>query len=264
MHQRPARIHFETLLQPFHRTRAAQGHAVLRLRRSARRCGYAAARQRATRRALRASPPPAPRAGCGTRNRCAAVRLPRSAGCRAGAGRHRHRGRSVAGASTARDRRNRRSCTAPATGSCGCRCRAPPRSRRATSRRDRRTGVRRARGAGSGTRTRWCSRLPAFPRTAGWPRHTCCRASMRAAKRYMVSRQVQKLSSGCVWRSARPAIARWNACECRLGMPGTRHPDAVCCASGLATAEVWVGWSMLTAEVLGALGYRFIPSKTRP
>src|ERR1044072_3970876 len=60
---------------------------------------------------------------------------------------------------------------------------------------------------------------------------------MRAAKRYMVSRQVQKLSSGWVWRSASPAIARWNACECRLGIPGTRHrPCGVCdnSADGLA------------------------------
>ena len=23
------------------------------------------------------------------------------------------------------------------------------------------------------------------------------------------------------WRSASPAIARWNACECRFGMPGS-------------------------------------------
>src|SRR5690242_1724378 len=50
----------------------------------------------------------------------------------------------------------------------------------------------------------------------------------RDAKPYIVSRQVQKLS----WpecdprRSANPAIARWNACECRFGMPGsTKRPD---------------------------------------
>src|SRR5690606_22416165 len=39
--------------------------------------------------------------------------------------------------------------------------------------------------------------------------------------RYMVSRQVQNESSGLPWRSAMPAIARWNAWECRLGMPGS-------------------------------------------
>ena len=37
----------------------------------------------------------------------------------------------------------------------------------------------------------------------------------------IVSRQVQKLSSVCVRRSANPAIARWNACECRFGIPGS-------------------------------------------
>src|SRR5690554_1326442 len=45
--------------------------------------------------------------------------------------------------------------------------------------------------------------------------------------RYMVSRQVQNESVGSVWRSARPAIARWNACECRLAMPGSRQPAGV-------------------------------------
>src|SRR5690606_26019054 len=44
--------------------------------------------------------------------------------------------------------------------------------------------------------------------------------SMRAAKRYISSRQVQKLSWGWVRCSASPAIARWKACECRLAMPG--------------------------------------------
>src|SRR5690606_35260384 len=44
--------------------------------------------------------------------------------------------------------------------------------------------------------------------------------------RYMVSRQVQNESEGCVCRSASPAIARWKACECRLAMPGRRQPAA--------------------------------------
>src|SRR5690606_26461266 len=44
--------------------------------------------------------------------------------------------------------------------------------------------------------------------------------SKRSAMRYMVSRQVQNESSGLPWRSASPAIARWNAWECRFEMPG--------------------------------------------
>src|SRR5687768_15840729 len=52
--------------------------------------------------------------------------------------------------------------------------------------------------------------------------------------RYMVSRQVQKLSAGSVWRSAKPAIARWNACECRFGMPGSCQPADVCDNNGVA------------------------------
>src|SRR5690606_41677604 len=43
----------------------------------------------------------------------------------------------------------------------------------------------------------------------------------------MVSRQVQNESSGWLWRSAMPAMARWNACECRLTMPGVRQPSGV-------------------------------------
>src|SRR5690606_37866626 len=45
--------------------------------------------------------------------------------------------------------------------------------------------------------------------------------SSRWAKRYIASRQLQNESCECSWRSAMPAIARWNACECRLAMPGT-------------------------------------------
>src|SRR5688572_8700423 len=44
---------------------------------------------------------------------------------------------------------------------------------------------------------------------------------MRVANRYMRSRQVQNESLAWVRPSASPAMARWNACECRLGMPGT-------------------------------------------
>ena len=44
---------------------------------------------------------------------------------------------------------------------------------------------------------------------------------MLARKRYITSRQVQKLSSSGPRRSARPAMARWKAWLCTLATPGT-------------------------------------------
>ena len=46
----------------------------------------------------------------------------------------------------------------------------------------------------------------------------------RSTNKYMVSRQVQKLSSPLAACSASPAIPRWNAWLCRLTMPGTATP----------------------------------------
>src|SRR5690554_6918532 len=54
--------------------------------------------------------------------------------------------------------------------------------------------------------------------------------------RYMVSRQVQNESSGCVWRSASPAMARWKACECRLAMPGSCQPASTWRTRGAGVA----------------------------
>src|SRR6476661_6657687 len=46
----------------------------------------------------------------------------------------------------------------------------------------------------------------------------------RARKRYISSRHAQKLSPSGPALCVRPAIARWNACECRFGIPGTTGP----------------------------------------
>src|SRR5260221_2389595 len=59
---------------------------------------------------------------------------------------------------------------------------------------------------------------------------------MRAAKRYMRSRQLQKLSWASARYSVRPAKARWKACECRLGMPGSTGPGARGALPGGASA----------------------------
>src|SRR5438067_9579279 len=50
---------------------------------------------------------------------------------------------------------------------------------------------------------------------------------MRLAARYMRSRQLQKSSSPPGLRSARPAIARWNAWPCALARPGRAGPSSV-------------------------------------
>ena len=94
--------------------------------------------------------------------------------------------------------------------------------------------------------------------------------------RYMVSRQVQKESSGLPWRSAMPAIARWNAWECRLGMPGsvrmapfspaaggnariramadtTQHYDGLATGLALATLDTDAGYGLVED---GALAWR--------
>src|SRR5690606_41341158 len=56
--------------------------------------------------------------------------------------------------------------------------------------------------------------------------------------RYMVSRQVQNESEACVCRSASPAIARWNACECRLAIPGRRQPAATASIGGAGRLDM--------------------------
>src|SRR6478736_6291050 len=50
--------------------------------------------------------------------------------------------------------------------------------------------------------------------------------SSSRTRRYISSRQVQKSSVGWPRSSARPAIARWNECECTLGIPGSTRPVA--------------------------------------
>src|SRR5437762_943483 len=50
--------------------------------------------------------------------------------------------------------------------------------------------------------------------------------SSRETSAYIASRHVQKSSVGWPRNSARPAMARWNACECTLGMPGITGPWA--------------------------------------
>src|SRR5690606_35687405 len=92
----------------------------------------------------------------------------------------------------------------------------------------------------------------------------------------MVSRQVQNESSGLPWRSAMPAIARWNAWECRLGMPGsvrmapfspaaggnaripamadtTQHFDGLATGLSLATLDAESGYGLVED---GALAWR--------
>ena len=51
-------------------------------------------------------------------------------------------------------------------------------------------------------------------------------------KRYITSRQVQKLSACGPRRSASAAIARWKAWQCRFGRPGMAMPDT-CSAPAL-------------------------------
>src|SRR5258706_2544687 len=58
----------------------------------------------------------------------------------------------------------------------------------------------------------------------------------RRTSRYISSRQVQKSSVGWPRNSARPAMARWNACEWTLAMPGRRGPAARGADPGAALA----------------------------
>src|SRR5574337_157344 len=58
----------------------------------------------------------------------------------------------------------------------------------------------------------------------------------RPANAYMVSRQDQKLSSLPDCLSAMPAIARWNACECRFGMPGRTKRPRRCPSAAVASS----------------------------
>ena len=186
------------------------------LHRSVRRYGYARACHRAMPTTLRASPFRAPHAGCGRRNRCAGDHPAPHAGFRSGAGTHPHRGRNAAGAHSARARQNRRSCTAPATKSCGCRYRVRQQSTPATSRPDRHRRDHPAGDAGNGTRTRWCSRLPAFPHRAAWPPHRCFPGScarrsgtwFRARSRNCPA-PASGIRPGRPWRAGRHANAGW-------------------------------------------------------
>ncbi len=58
--------------------------------------------------------------------------------------------------------------------------------------------------------------------------------SSRARKRYITSRQVQKLSWSGPRRSASPAIARWNAWEWTFGTPGRTAASRISSGSGVA------------------------------
>ena len=55
---------------------------------------------------------------------------------------------------------------------------------------------------------------------------------MTSAKRYITSRQLQKLSSDGPRNSARPAMPRWNAWLCRFGMRRQQHPRALVAGEG--------------------------------
>src|SRR5437868_10556794 len=59
---------------------------------------------------------------------------------------------------------------------------------------------------------------------------------MMRTRRYISSRHVQKSSVGWPRNSARPAIARWNACEWTLHMPGTTGPLACTAPAGALEA----------------------------
>ena len=52
-------------------------------------------------------------------------------------------------------------------------------------------------------------------------------ASCVSAKRYITSRQLQKLSAEGPRRSASPAMPRWKAWLCRFGMAGQQHGVAL-------------------------------------
>ena len=68
----------------------------------------------------------------------------------------------------------------------------------------------------------------------------------RPTKRYIRSRQVQKLSCAAAVRySLSPAMARWNACECRLGTPGMATPPEI---------------DALVGRIAGHVGYPAIAS----
>ena len=58
---------------------------------------------------------------------------------------------------------------------------------------------------------------------------------MAATARYIVSRQVQKLSGTGPDRSVSPAIARWCAWLCRLATPGTAMPGSRSVKGGQGT-----------------------------
>jgi hypothetical protein len=55
-------------------------------------------------------------------------------------------------------------------------------------------------------------------------------------KRYMMSRQAQKLSLCGPARSPKPAIARWKAWLCRSARPGSTGPGSVLAPSALFPA----------------------------
>ncbi|CAI8834295.1 hypothetical protein EMIT0P260_20340 [Pseudomonas sp. IT-P260] len=72
-----------------------------------------------------------------------------------------------------------------------------------------------------------------------------CSGLIFPTSRYIRSRQVQKLSLGLPATSASPAIARWKAWECRLGMPGSSGPLSRSAPSAVESA--WIRVSMPSA-----------------
>src|SRR5688572_237586 len=62
--------------------------------------------------------------------------------------------------------------------------------------------------------------------------------SSRRTSRYISSRHVQKSSVGWPRNSASPAMARWNECECTLGMPGSTTPPATAASGGRSARAV--------------------------
>src|SRR5438445_492290 len=77
---------------------------------------------------------------------------------------------------------------------------------------------------------------------------------MRRTRRYISSRHVQKSSVGWPRNSARPAIARWNACEWTLHMPGTNGPLACTAPAGAPAREFEMRLGGATYEEIARQG----------
>ena len=92
-------------------------------------------------------------------------------------------------------------------------------------RQDRRTACRAGRGARNGIRRPMRSRAFAISTYACAAIASNASASSRSTAVHMACRQVQKLSSRFVdGIPVRPAIARWNACECTFAIAGMTGP----------------------------------------